>query len=156
MKSKHTYNQAGLVTVEFALIGAVFFLVLFAIIEMGRFLFTWNVLDEVTRRAARLAAVCPMAQVDNVKQSAVFNNTILVGLQASHVDIQYLSSAFTPTATVEEVRFVQASIQNFPYQLLIPFLPIAPFNASSFITTLPSESLGVTPAGTWTVQCTGA
>ena len=53
-------RQSGLVTVEFALIGAFFFLILFSIIEFGRLLFTWNTLDEVTRRAARLAAVCPI------------------------------------------------------------------------------------------------
>lgn len=156
MSSKEKCRQAGLVTVEFALIGAVFFLVLFGIIEMGRFLFTWNVLDEVTRRAARLAAVCPMAQVDKVRQAAVFNSTILSGLTPENVNVQYLDRVFTPTATLEQVLYVRTNIQNFQYQLLIPFLPLDPFDASSFTTTLPSESLGITPAGAWTVQCTGA
>jgi len=160
MKNKSQQKQAGLATVEFALIGAVFFLILFGIIEVGRFLFTWNVLDEVTRRAARLAAVCPMDQTDNVKQSAVFNSTILTGLQPNHIDIQYLDIGFSPTATLEQVRYVQSSLvqgdDGFQYQLLIPVLPIAPFNASPFTTTLPSESLGITQAGSWNVQCTGA
>lgn len=153
-------KQAGLVTVEFALIGAVFFMILFGIIEMSRFLFTWNVLDEVTRRAARLAAVCPMSAVDNVKQSAVFNSSIIPGLAPQHVNIEYLTETLTTTTTVSQVRFVQTNMvqgaNGFQYQLLIPFLPSNPFSTSSFRTTLPSESLGITPDGSWAVECTGA
>ncbi len=156
MNNLKTCKQAGLVTVEFALIGSVFIIVLFAIIEMGRFLYTWNILDEVTRRAARLAAVCPMAQEGNVQQTATMNAPGMASLNSTHVNIEYLNNNQTATAVVEEVRYVRSSIQGYQYQLLIPLLPLAPLNASTFTTTLPSESLGITSPGSWTVDCTGA
>jgi len=160
MNTRSNVRQTGLVTVEFALIGGVFFLVLFGIIEMGRFLFTWNVLDEVTRRAARLAAVCPLNQTEQVKQSAVFNSSILTSLTTENIDIQYLKVNFgafdSDDDSVSDIRYVQSSIMNYSYQMLIPGLPIDPFNTSSFRTTLPSESLGITPDGSWDVLCTGA
>ncbi|WP_271271344.1 TadE/TadG family type IV pilus assembly protein [Aliamphritea hakodatensis] len=156
MNNLKTCRQAGLVTVEFAIIGSVFIIVLFAIIEMGRFLYTWNVLDEVTRRAARLAAVCPMAQEDNVRQNAAINAPGVASLNSTHVSIEYLDASQVATNILEEVRYVRTSIQDYPYQMLIPLLPLAPFNASAFTTTLPSESLGITTPGSWTVDCTGA
>lgn len=156
MNKLKTCKQAGLVTVEFALIGSVFIMVLFAIIEMGRFLYTWNILDEVTRRAARLAAVCPMAQVDDVKQNASLDAPGMASLNSTHVNIEYLNDNQVTTAVLEEVRYVRSSIQGYQYQLLIPLLPLAPFNASAFTTTLPSESLGITSPGSWSVDCTGA
>jgi Flp pilus assembly protein TadG len=166
-------KQSGLVTVEFALIGAVFLFILLGIIEMGRFLYTWNVLDEVTRRAARLAAVCPMTSSDDVndiKKVAVFRtpsrNSLIAGLEFQHVNIEYLRADFTtidpgPDAHTQ-VRYVRASMlqgaNDFQYRLLIPplipGLDLSPFSAADFTTTLPSESLGIKKDPShWDVQC---
>ena len=146
-------RQSGLVTVEFALIGGLFFLILFGIIEFGRLLFTWNTLDEVTRRAARLAAVCPMDQTASVANSAVFNGTILTNLNAANVNIEYLDENFASTTTLEEVRYVRTGIQNYQHQMIVPLLPIDVLTAPPFTTTLPSESLGITDSASWNVQC---
>jgi len=51
-------KQHGVYSIEFALVGAVFFLLLFAVLEVGRLFFVWNVLTEASRRGARLATVC--------------------------------------------------------------------------------------------------
>ena len=45
-------KQQGVYAVEFAIAGSLFFLLLFAVLEIGRLFFTWNVLTEVTRRGA--------------------------------------------------------------------------------------------------------
>ncbi|WP_261842025.1 TadE/TadG family type IV pilus assembly protein [Aliamphritea ceti] len=156
MNNLKTCKQKGLVTVEFAIIGSVFIIILFAIIEMGRFLYTWNILDEVTRRASRLAAVCPMSQVNDVRENAALDAPGMASLNGTHVSIEYLNSNQVTTAILEEVRYVRSSIQGYQYQLLIPLLPLPPFNASAFTTTLPSESLGITAPGSWSVDCTGA
>lgn len=148
--------QAGLVTVEFALIGGLFFIILFGIIEFGRLLYTWNTLEEVTRRAARLAVVCPTNQQNEVINQAIFNGRVLSGLNAANISIEYLDDNFTATAVLEEVRFVRSRIQNYQHQLLIPLLPPSMttlLNAPAFSTTLPSESLGITESGSWNVQC---
>jgi len=146
-------RQKGLVSVEFALIGSLFFIILFGIVEFGRLLFTWNTLDEVTRRAARLAAVCPITQQTEVINNAIFQGTVLKGLNSSNVNVEYLDNNFAPTATVEQITYVRASIQNYQHQLIIPLIPGTFLTAPDFSTTLPSESLGITPTGAWSVQC---
>ena len=51
-------HQQGLATVEFAIIGMIAMVVLFAVFEVARVFFVYNMLEEATRRGARLAAVC--------------------------------------------------------------------------------------------------
>ena len=67
--------QRGSVSVEFALIASVFFTLLFGALEWGRVFFMWNAAQEVTRRAARDAALMgfnatPAIQLDAVLQSS--------------------------------------------------------------------------------------
>jgi TadE-like protein len=50
-------RSRGQALVEFALIAPVFFLVLFAIIEAGRFMFYYETLNNATREGARYAIV---------------------------------------------------------------------------------------------------
>lgn len=50
-------RSRGQALVEFALIAPVFFLVLFAIIEAGRFMFYYEILNNATREGARYAIV---------------------------------------------------------------------------------------------------
>lgn len=146
-------KQRGLVTVEFALIGAFFFFILFTIIEFGRLLFTWNTLDEVTRRAARLAAVCPIDETAAVINRSIFQGTVINGLTSANVSVEYLDENFNSSTSVQDIRYVRSSIQNYQHQLLIPFLPTDILTAPDFSTTLPSESLGTTPTGSWSVTC---
>ena len=49
--------DAGVTTVEFAIISTLLMVVVFGIIEMGRALYVVNVLTEAARRGARMAAV---------------------------------------------------------------------------------------------------
>lgn len=50
-------RQAGATAVEFALISIFFFTLLLGIVELGRLMYVWNTVQEVTRRAAREAVV---------------------------------------------------------------------------------------------------
>lgn len=50
-------RQRGAAAVEFALVATWFFLLLLGILELGRILYVWNTVQEVTRRAARSAVV---------------------------------------------------------------------------------------------------
>ena len=50
-------RSRGQALVEFALLAPVFFLVLFAIIEAGRFMFYYEILNNATREGARYAIV---------------------------------------------------------------------------------------------------
>lgn len=161
--------QSGTTTVEFAIIGALFFMVLFGVIEFGRLLFAWNTLTEATRRGARVAAVCPPNH-SAIANMAVFNtpttsgdSAVLSGLNTSQVFVEYLAAngacitEFTPDTGTDHcesfntgipIRYVRVLIDGYTHTLIIPIIPglSTPRPLPSvFETTLPAESLGVVP-----------
>jgi Flp pilus assembly protein TadG len=156
-------RQKGIYIVEFTIVAAVFFVLLFGVIEFGRALFVWNSLTEATRRGARLAAVCPIGHA-SIANVAVFNSPdaagaspVMPGLNSSNVVTEYLDQSGVTTATLSNVRYVRVSIVEFQHTLLIPALlpglPSMTLTAPPFETTLPSESLGFVPDGAGTTQC---
>lgn len=150
-------SQSGLTTVEFAIVGLAFFMLLFGVIETGRALFVFNALTQATERGARMAAVCPLGS-SAPASSAVFGNggsrsTLVYGLTSGNVTIEYLDSngavLAAPTASYSSIRYVRARITGFSLPLLIPL--VTPTLAlSGFQTTLPRESLGITRTATET------
>lgn len=149
-------SQTGLAMVEFAIVGAVFFMALFGVLEVGRLLYTWNVLDEVTRRGARLASVCPVTQGANIRQRATFNGTLLHGLTPANVQLQYLNNAGAviadPVGQFADIVAVRVSITGFTHQFLVPFA-FTTLTAPAFSVTAAAESLGVSPVGTGVTSC---
>jgi len=145
-------HQTGLVTVELAMVGGMFFFVLLGVLETGRAMFTMNALNEATRLGARAAAVCPVqnAAITNI---ARFNDSgVLSDLEPSNIVINYLDEdggviANPSPANVNgylDIRFVQVSIQDYEYEVLVPGVPT--FNLPTYTTTLPRQSLGVVPS----------
>ena len=134
-------RMRGLVTVEFAIVGAALLMVIFGCLEFGRATYTFAALNEGTRRAARLAAVCPIN--DPVILPAV-NFLGVNGLGTSNV--KYLDAnggSLGATPASSDVYYVQVNaFASLP--LAIPFssLVLSP----SFTVTLPAESLGITIA----------
>lgn len=149
--------NAGVTTVEFAIIGTLLMIVVFGVIEMGRALYVVNVLTEAARRGARMATVCPVGDPKPAKV-AVFDtgggtSSVVSGLTESNVVVQYLDSSgnvlANPTGSYGSIQYVRVSITGFTMSLFIPV--IAPsLNLSGFAATLPRESLGVPPTGTVT------
>ncbi|MEQ1438725.1 TadE/TadG family type IV pilus assembly protein [Fontimonas sp. SYSU GA230001] len=152
-------RQRGLTTVEFAFAGVVVLVLLFAVIEIGRAMFVWNTLGEATRRAARLAAVCPPGHA-SVLRAALLNNpdgsstsNHIRGLTTANVSVEYLNGAGAATAVIGNMAFVRVSITGFTHTLLIPFLTQT-LTVPPFRTTVPTESLGYVPE-TGTRTCPG-
>jgi Flp pilus assembly protein TadG len=144
-------RQRGATTIEFAIIGAAMLLVLFGVIEVGRAMFVMNALGEATRRAARMATVCPINDAA-ITQVGLFNapgssgNSIVGGLSEANFAVEYLdgtgSVVTDPTANFAQIQFVRTRIVNFQHQMLIPFATYI-FTTPGFATTLRRESLGV-------------
>ena len=145
-------RQRGVTTVEFAIIGAAMFVVLFGVIEISRAMFVLNALGESTRRAARIAAVCPINDAA-AQQVALFNapgggtaSRFIRGLTPNNLAIEYLDATGNviadPTSDFNLIVFVRARIVDFQHEMLIPFATYL-FNTPSFSTTLRRESLGV-------------
>ena len=153
------YRQRGLASVEFAIAGLATLIILFMAIEMGRMLFTLNTLAEVTRRGARVAAVCT---VDNlaISRIAIFNNAatdgpspILKKLSTNNIRVEYLNQdggILTGTADDEnkylQIEYVRVRVVGYQHQLIIPGMSIS-IMAPEYPTTVPRESLGVPRLG---------
>lgn len=146
--------QAGVTTVEFALIGTLLMVIVFGIIEFGRALFVMNALTEATRRGARMAVVCPVGD-PKPASVAVFDNgaggsAVVSGLTTGNVQVQYLNSSgaaiAAPAANFSSIRYVRVSIVGFTQTLLIPLYGVS-IPMSGFSVTLPRESLGIPRAG---------
>ncbi|GGB88692.1 hypothetical protein GCM10011352_13390 [Marinobacterium zhoushanense] len=148
-------RQRGVTTVEFALVGSVLFIVLFGLIEFGRLLFTWNVLDEATRRAARVAVVCPVTAAGQqfAREVGAFGGTILPDFTEANILLSYLQEdGVTPATGTENTFYVRSAITDYTHQMLIPFFDIT-LDADAFETTLPAESLGVHPVAAGAAPC---
>jgi len=158
------HRQQGLTSVEFAIIGSLFMLLLLGVIEFGRLLFTWHALNETTWRAARLAVVCRVDDQDDIKAQAIMDGIPIPGFTAANLALEYLdqngapiSETLTEPSSFIQIRYIRASIENYTYQMLLPLFPGFSFDnsllAPDFSTTLPRESLGITrpseePGGT--------
>jgi len=147
--------QRGLTTVEFVIIGSLFMLLLFGIIEFGRLLHTWHALNETTRRAARLAAVCQVTDQDDIKAQAIMDGIPIPGFTAANLVLHYQKSDgtdvtgdLTDPGIFNQINYIRASIENYTYQMLLPLFPGLSFDnsllAPDFSTTMPRESLGIT------------
>lgn len=152
--------QKGLTTVEFAVVAAVLFLMIFAVIEIARAFFVYSMLDEVARRGSRLAAVCPVND-PAIPQLAVFNasgdgseSPLVKGLTPGNVVIDYLAADATIVADpgdsgFAQIRYVRARVVGFQHSVFLPFLEgLSNFQMPNFESILPRESLGVPREGT--------
>lgn len=102
----------GLAAVEFAFVATTLFLLLFGIIEFGRFMYVWNTAQEVTRIAAREAVVSnfTVAEQNRIRRMAVFGDAISTNptlpgaaeITADAIDIRYLNDADTPVSALPD------------------------------------------------------
>lgn len=153
----YRHRENGTTTVEFAIAAAALFLMIFGVLEVGRGYFVYAMLDEVTRRAARLAVVCPVND-PAVPQMAVFNSSgdpsdspLVNGLTPAHVVIDYIDNANSVIALPAEptgfaqIRYVRARIVGYEHHFVLPFAAagMATIQMPAFETILPRESLGI-------------
>lgn len=102
-------RQGGAAAVEFALVAVLLFVLLLGIVELGRFLYLFNTVQEVTRRAAREAVV------------SCTNETTQNGIRSRAVLGTGATGAFLPAGgEISDIRVVidyldknQASIDRY-------------------------------------------
>jgi hypothetical protein len=138
-------RQRGLYLVEFAIISLILMVLLFAALEFARVMYTYSVLNEGTRRASRIAAVCP---VNDPSIAAAAGFAELPGFSASNVALSYLDQnggavgAPASPAGSSAIRYVRVQIVGYVHQLYIPLFDIG-FPVPGFPSVLPRESLGI-------------
>ncbi|WP_299013387.1 TadE/TadG family type IV pilus assembly protein [uncultured Photobacterium sp.] len=157
MKILSLKKQQGTTIVEFTVVASLFFILIFSVIEFGRLLFTWHVLNETSRRVARLASVCQVTtteQADTIS-AGIVNSVPLPNFTANNIKVRYLDAfgtevalPLTTTSNYLQIQFVEASIDSYQIDLTIPLATFGlNFTAPEFKTLLPRESLGVTRTG---------
>ncbi|CAG22478.1 TadE/TadG family type IV pilus assembly protein [Photobacterium profundum] len=150
-------KQHGITIVEFSIVATLFFIIIFAIIEFGRLMFTWHVLNETSRRAARLASVCQVTTNEqaDILTAAIIDDVPLPNFTVNNIQIIYLDSngekitdSLSDESTFLTIKFVEAKIVDYEINLIIPLATFGvDFSSPSFTTQLPRESLGVTRTG---------
>ncbi len=150
-------KQKGTTTVEFAIIGTVLMLVLLLTIEMSRLIFVLNTLGEVTRRGARVAAVCPVNDPE-IARAAIFssvgtdNSPLVHDLDTGNIRLTYLDENGGEITGVPSdpdvfvtIRYVRVEIQNYVHRMVLP-VPVN-FTMPRLASTFPRESLGIPRQG---------
>jgi Flp pilus assembly protein TadG len=157
------YRQTGLATVEFAITGAALMFMIFGTFEIGRGFYTAAMLDEITRRGARLAAVCPVND-PAISRLAIMNasgdsgaSRFVNGLTPANIVIDYLDSngsvVNTPAdpSSFLQIRYVRARVTGFTYQVSVPFVAgLSSLLMPEFEHIIPRESLGIPREGATT------
>lgn len=156
-------NERGTTMAEFALIAAVFFMIIFGIIEFGRLLYTHNALTDAARRGARYAALHKEADEDCVKNIVVYGEThvnstcaptgpaLINGLTTTNVLVHYEGADddsdpnTPPTAYGSNLGTATVSITNYTFNLSIPFARQT-LTMPKYTTTLTAESAGEEPS----------
>lgn len=146
------HRQSGMHTVEMAIVSSVFFLILFTVLEVGRALFTWNVLEEGVRRGARLAAVCPITSTATIQNRVLFGGDFGLNDSGATVVVEYFGVDGQPETNTGFIRYVRVVVKDFQFRFLIPFVDRV-ITAPDFTATLPSESLGEAPFGYTSPSC---
>ncbi|MDF2154427.1 TadE family protein [Vibrio sp. CAU 1672] len=154
-------KQKGLTQVEFSLIALAVILILFLIIEFAAYFYSVQMVNEVTRRAARLATVCYIADRDDIPQLPAVSDLYPAGFTAANLEIDYLDASGNPVdvsgflttppadsdtlnAAFAQIEYVRARSVGYTFRFFVLSVLInAVGNTPSLETILPAESLGV-------------
>lgn len=107
--------------VEFAIIAPLLFILVFGIIDYGRFFFDYNQLTNAAREGARWGAVQPIrASLPLEIQNLVKNRIKDPRINAGSVVI----TATIPAASGGAVETVKVSIRGYPFSGFSPIIPL--------------------------------
>ncbi|MFC0173480.1 TadE family protein [Vibrio comitans] len=146
-------KQNGISVIEFSIVSTVLLICLFGVLELSKFVFSLQMLNEMTRKAARMATVC---EIDQGSVIPGLNSIISIAptdYEPSMLKIDYLDDTgvtiYSGTGTITnedflEIKFVRAKVENFSFGFtLLSSLLGDNVGIPAFETILPSESLGI-------------
>jgi Flp pilus assembly protein TadG len=135
-------RQSGSTTVEFSLVMLMFLMVVFAIMDFSRLLYTWNTANEVAREGARYAVVC--ADPSSNSRVLAKMQALMPEVTASNINVVWAPAGCT-AATCESVT---VSLTGLQFQWISP-LPGAlgqpAWILPGFATYLPREMMTYNP-----------
>jgi Flp pilus assembly protein TadG len=130
-------GSAGQAMVEFAMVVAVFFMVLFGIMMMTLTVYDYNTVSSAAREAVRYAIVhspasARPATTAQIQQIAINNAVNLVASQLT-VTVSWPADANLPSQTDAQVNV------SYKYQLNVPFTPAFTMTVASTAQMLVSQ-----------------
>jgi Flp pilus assembly protein TadG len=132
------HGQRGVVAVEVGLVMMLFVIMLLAITDLTRLLWTWSAATEATRLGARLASVCDL-NAPVIKRRM---REQLSALSDSNISIEYFRPGSTAACVADDpvnaCRAVRVKITGYQYRLVQGLLPQA-ITMPDFRTTVPRE-----------------
>jgi Flp pilus assembly protein TadG len=139
-------DEKGSTLVEYAIGASVFIMAMFAVLEFGRALWTYNALSDAARQGARYAALHTSggAEDTNIKNLVVYGSTaggtkpIVPGLTTGMVQISH-SGDFSVNAGTATVK-----ISGYKFKFVLPLMP-GSIKMPEYSTTLTGESAGLIP-----------
>jgi Flp pilus assembly protein TadG len=158
-------GERGTTMAEFAVISAVFFMIIFGIIEFGRLLYTHNALTDAARRGARYAVLHHETTADEacVKNIVVHGEAnvdpktclptgpaLINGLTTDNVRVTYEGADDDNNPVTPATDFgmnlgtASVSIENYTFNLSIPLMHRT-LAMPHYVTTLTAESAGEKP-----------
>jgi hypothetical protein len=160
-------GERGSTIVEFAVVAALFFMILISIIEFSRLLYTHNALTDAARRGARYAALNKEADAACVKNVVIYGEShvdknngcaatgspLINHLEDTNIDIKYEGADtdndpddLIPIDTMYGTNLgtVTVTVENFNFNLLVPYMGLQ-LAMPAYTTTLTSESAGTEP-----------
>ena len=131
MKHLTRQKNRGVYTVEFTLVSALFLLTIFMVMEAIGYMYLMNAASEITRRGARLAAVCNIGSAGIISEMA----SRYPNLTGQNVTINYLP----PGCNQGNCQTVTVGLAG-----LSTTIAGVTANIPNFATTLPRESMNST------------
>lgn len=136
---KRKFRQRGASAVEFAIVLPILLLVVFAIIDFGRYFFGQLVLESASAEAAKIIAVKP---IDSFPLVATEINIFLDDRISTVEALVSLNSA-NAVITQTHCQSGTNQIQQARVEICIPFKPLLPFNVAPNTNCPESQSVHV-------------
>lgn len=139
LRQKEESSQRGASAVEFAIILPLLLLVVFAIIDFGRYFFGQLVLESASAEAAKIAAVKPIDSYPTIATEI----TLFLSDRISTAEA--LISLNSANAVIIQTHCQSGSnqIQQAKVEICVPFKPLLPFNIAPSTNCPESESVHV-------------
>jgi len=126
------------------------FMMLFAMIELGRLAWTWNVAVAATRDGARWASLYEPGAADLVKNHVA--RFSLGAIKAENVSVDYIDSDEPvgpglpppPACSVDNCKFVRVSLTGATFTSVVSFVPLS-VTLPAFPATARREAMSAAP-----------
>ena len=151
----------GVTIIEFTIVSTALLLLTMGVLQVGHYVYSLQVVNDMTRVAARLATVCHVSDKDDIPALALQDNAPS-NFTASNLTVEYLDSdgqvvsgSLANDDVFTTIRYVRARVVNYDYQFggLMSFLgESGVLTIPQYETTLPNENLGIF-ADTSTTDC---